>query len=315
MRHTLYNADIRIPRGINNTVAIELLIAHIRQLLQRKSNQHLEYLLSLEKSVQEADVNKDEDSEIAVKKEGASELVKTTSRPSNLQITKQTNQVRAIHTIILNTSQTSRDDFVFYFNRIAEILLNDALAQLDEGFYETVPDLYTPQGTLITDAMRPTGTVAAVAMIRGGGCFEKALRRVLGSDGRASYVYGGAGKVLIQSDSRTGEPQLHSLTLPPCISPRPTQEGTLNKADCLVQASTRVLLLDSQLTSGAAITMAAAILIDHGIREENIIVVAYIASDMAVNRILNAFPKLKIVAGHVETKLYPRFIDSMYYGT
>lgn len=323
MRHTMYYSDMRVPRGIDNVVAIDLLTSHIKQQLQLKSNQHMDYLLSLH---QPAAKRVDSDStpkllnydssgygRFGSEVEGAGAF-KLTSPPENLNIIRQTNQVRALHTIILNTTQTSRSDFVFYFNRIAEILLNEALAQLDEGFYKVVPEVITPIGSVVKDCVRPAGTIAAVSMIRGGGCFEPALRRVLGGDGRASQVDGGMGKILIQSDARTGEPHLHALSLPPCIDPRQTREGTLNKADCTAQAETRVLLLDSQLASGAAITMAAAILIDHGIQEENITVVAYLASDMAVSRISTAFPKLKMVVAHVESKIYPRFIDSMYYG-
>lgn len=315
MRHTMYNADIRIPKGINNTVAIEMLIAHIRQQLQKKSNKHLDHLLTLNKP---SDGSKsvaltNGDSSSSDDKDGH-EYFKLQPRPANLTIIKQTNQVRALHTILLNTTQTSRADFVFYFNRIAEILLNEALAHLDDGFYKTIPEIISPTGAVIRDSVRPAGPIAAVSMIRGGGCFEQALRRVLGGDGRTSKTDGGIGKVLIQSDPRTGEPHLHALSLPPCIDPRQTKDGTLNSADCTAQAAARVLLLDSQLASGAAITMAAAILVDHGVKEENITVVTYLASDIALNRISTAFPRLKIVVAHVENRIYPRFIDSMYYG-
>lgn len=315
MRHTMYYSDMRIPRGIKNTVAIDLLISHIRQQLQIKSNQHMDYLLSLNDS---SEANLSSTSTSSHDKQGNSnsnaDSFTFLSHPENLTIIKQTNQVRALHTIILNTSNTSRADFVFYFNRMATILLNEALCQLDDAFYTHVPDIITPTGSAVQDSIRSAGTLVAISMIRGGGCFEPALRRVLGGDGRANQIDGGLGEVLIQSDARTGEPHLHTLTLPPCIDPLLTRDGTLNSADCSAQAATRVLLLDSQLVSGAAITMAASILLDHGIREEHIIVVTYLASPMAISRLSTAFPKLKMVVGHCESKIYPRFIDSMYYG-
>lgn len=343
MRHTMYYSDMRIPRGIDNVVAIDLLTAHIRQQLQRKSNQHLDYLLSLHETSPSVKVSRPASTDektgqqkhfdynssgslISNETEGAAAF--RLERPPNLTILKQTNQVRGLHTILLNTTQTSRADFVFYFNRIADILLTEAFSLLDDAFFKQVPEIFTPTGSVVYNSVRPAGTIAAVAMIRGGGCFDHALRRVLGGDGRggggggggACRIDGGLGKVLIQSDARTGEPHLHALKLPPsCIGgidePRhQTREGEdEDEGSCTAQ--TRVLLLDSQLASGAAITMAAAILLDHGIREEDITVVAYLASDMAVSRISTAFPKLKIVVAHVDTKVYPRFIDSMYYGT
>lgn len=317
MRFTMYNSDLRIPRGMKNTVVIDLLTSHIRRKLQSKSNQHLENLLSLKNGSPVETLpgeRKNSDSSIS------DDSIISLPCPNNLKILDPTPQAKAMHSIILD-GNTSRLDFEFYFNRMGVILLNRALDELGNDFYQSLNNIITPTGCKVHDGIRPTGTIASVFMISGGGCFDASLRKVLGSDGRANsngfngFTNGGIGRILIQSDINTGEPHLHTLSLPPCIDPRQTHEGTLNSSDCLAQAVTKVLLLDTQLASGVAITMAVSILVDHGIQEENIIVVAYLTSHLAVTRILAAFPKVTIVVARCESKIYPKFIDPRYYGT
>lgn len=52
-----------------------------------------------------------------------------------------------------------------------------------------------------------------------------------------------------------------------------------------------VLVLDSQIGTGAAALMACRILLDHGVKEENIILVCYLVSSQGgVNALYRAFP-------------------------
>lgn len=47
VRPSMLNADIRIPRGIDNLVAIDLLMAHIQRQLEQNSITHMSHILSL----------------------------------------------------------------------------------------------------------------------------------------------------------------------------------------------------------------------------------------------------------------------------
>ena len=125
------------------------------------------------------------------------------------------------------------------------------------------------------------------------------------------------GKLLIQSDIETGEPRLHMEALLPTIT----------------LPNTKVFLFDAQIISGAACIMAIQVLIDYGVDTLNIIVCAYLSTEIGLRRILRAFPDIKIVVGKLSTmygevKEYNkegckdtdwifsnRFIDSLYFGT
>ena len=83
-------------------------------------------------------------------------------------------------------------------------------------------------------------SVTAINIVRSGDCFMRSLRKTIPSVA--------VGKLLIQSDSRTGEPQLHSLFIPP-----------------MIENYNQVLLMDAQIISGAAIIMAIQVLTDHNV--------------------------------------------------
>jgi uridine kinase len=100
------NADIMVPRGIENTTAIQMIVKHISRALQRKSAVHLEQLRSLG---QEPD---------------------DTPLSNNVKILPQTPQLMGMHTIIHN-NLTRREEFLFYFDRMATLLVEKALDHLD----------------------------------------------------------------------------------------------------------------------------------------------------------------------------------------
>src|SRR5579871_5044472 len=118
--------------------------------------------------------------------------------------------------------------------------------------------------------LETNGETSAVFILRGGSAFETGLRRVI-PDCRI-------GRVLIQSNIRTGEPELHFLKLPENIS-----------------THTSVLLLDPQMSSGGAALMAVQVLVDHGVPEEKIVFVTYFAGKLGLNRLIKVFPEVKLV--------------------
>lgn len=274
IRFTMDNADVLVPRGLENEIAINMLAKLIQRHLKEKSAQHLEDLLQLGKDCK---VNDD------------------------FVVVGSTPQIEAIHTTLLSQN-TSRDDFVFSFDRVASILVSRALDVLDNYAPMTVT---TPQGVPYHGIKLPYEDLCAVGVIRGGECFTRAIR--------ATIPGVRLGKLLIQSDSRTGEPKLHTLKLPPCIDPPPA--GRASADDLQTLQWTKVMLLDTQISSGAAATMATAVLVDHGVPEENIIVVAYMSTEVGLRRLKAAFPLVRVVVGRIERTFFGRFIESRYYGT
>jgi len=132
------------------------------------------------------------------------------------------------------------------------------------------------------------GEVSAVAVLRGGAAFETALKRVI-PDCKM-------GRMLIQSNVRTGEPELHFLKLPEDIS---THES--------------VLLLDAQMSSGGSALMAVQVLLDHGVEQEKIVLVTYSAGRMGLHRLTMVFPEISVVLCSVVPDIEERWVEKRYF--
>lgn len=313
VKPTMNSSNVIVPRGADNTIAIDLLVKHIQKQLNFKSKQHLQHLINL----------------------GTKNELKPL--PSNVKILKNTNQLECMNTILLD-QDTTRDDFIFYFDRISNILINEALKNVTYEPFEV-----KCHNDHIFKGLKQVETLCAVNLIRSGDCFMRSLKK--------SVPDIPIGKLLIQSDSRTGEPQLHTQKLPPCITMRAPgvfQPGTPNS---LINGNgnhskttnigkelepLKVLLIDAQASSGAAAIMATQVLIDHGLKQEDIIFVVYITTELAVRRLLAAFPRITVIVGkmghHQKTSngslltsvgceedsewwCLRRFVDAKYFGT
>lgn len=146
----------------------------------------------------------------------------------------------------------------------------------------------TPTGNKY-HGLHATGETSAVVILRAGSTFETGLRRVLPSCK--------TGRLLIQSNVRTGEPELHYLKLP---------------AD--IRAHDGVLLLDPQMSSGGAGLMAVQVLVDHGVPEDKIVFVTYVAGRIAVRGLTKVFPGVKVVVCTTVPDFEARWVESRYLG-
>jgi uridine kinase len=104
------------------------------------------------------------------------------------------------------------------------------------------------------------------------------------------------GRLLIQKNVHTSEPELHYCKLPNNVS----EHGL-------------VLLLDAQMSSGGAAVMAVQVLVDHGVPEDRIVLVAVTAGRIGVGRILYGFPKVKVVVGRLVSD-EERWVETKYLG-
>jgi len=137
--------------------------------------------------------------------------------------------------------------------------------------------------------LKPSGEISAVVLLRGGGSLETGLKRVI-PDCRA-------GRILIQTSWRSGEPELHFFRLIENVA-----------------SHERVLLLDPQMSSGGAALMAVRVLLDHGVQEKSIIFVTYMAGKMGLKRLMSVFPEIKVVACRVVDDLEVRWVEQRYLG-
>lgn len=90
--------DIIVPRGIENHVAISMVSDRIIKTLKIKSKQHQAELQRLGHAAEEAVLS------------------------SNVDVLDGTNQIRGINTILMSP-ETPREEFVFYFDRLASLLM------------------------------------------------------------------------------------------------------------------------------------------------------------------------------------------------
>jgi uridine kinase len=152
----------------------------------------------------------------------------------------------------------------------------------------TASFIQTPTGAKY-HGLQTTGEISAVVILRAGSAFECGLKRVI-PDCKT-------GRILIQSNIRTGEPELHFLKLPDGINRHES-----------------VLLLDPQMSSGGAALMAVQVLVDHGVLQENIVFVTYSAGKMGLNRLTKVFPEVKVVVCMIVADYEERWIETRYFG-
>ncbi|KAI2649936.1 Uridine-cytidine kinase-like 1 [Labeo rohita] len=211
--------------------------------------------------------------------------------PQTLSVLESTPQVRGMHTIIRN-KETSRDEFIFYSKRLMRLLIERALSFLPSQ----VHIVQTPQGEDYEgrtfhgkralkrkSQTRPLcfEQITGVSILRAGETMEPALRAVC-KDVRI-------GKILIQTNQDTGEPELHYLRLPKDIS------------------EDHVILMDCTVSTGAAAMMAIRVLLDHDVQEDKILLVSLLMAEMGVHSVAYAFPQVKIITTAVDKKVNDLF--------
>ncbi|KAG9270714.1 uridine-cytidine kinase-like 1 isoform X1 [Astyanax mexicanus] len=247
---TMRLADIVVPRGGGNMVAIDLIVQHVHSQLEEVLP--LSLCLSLRALLASAHQSQ--------------------PLPQTLSVLESTPQVRGLHTIIRN-KDTSRDEFIFYLKRLMRLLIEHALTFLPSKKCM----VQTPQSQEYEGRSFSGKGITGVSILRAGETMEPALRAVC-KDVRI-------GKILIQTNLDSGEPELHYLRLPKDIS------------------EDHVILMDSTVSTGAAAMMAIRVLLDHDVQEENILLGSLLMAELGVHSVAYAFPRVKIITTAVDKSL------------
>jgi len=247
---TQTKADIIIPNGEDSTVAIDLIVQHIKLKLQQREHEFRGLLLT---------DPFDED-----------------IMPESVNILPNHDQIKAIHTQLRDRT-TSRDDFIFLATRLGRLLVEHSLSLLPfHARTVKTPTNWNYEG------MKGTDEICGVSIMRAGESMEIALREVC----KDICI----GKILIQSDPSTSEPAMIYCKLPTNIS------------------TSRVLLMDPMIGTGATAMMAIRVLLDHNVPEENILFLTLMAAPIGVHTIAYAFPHVKIITTSVEDR-----VNELYY--
>ncbi|KAG1496480.1 hypothetical protein G6F53_012166 [Rhizopus delemar] len=244
VRPTMKFADMIIPRGLENVIAIDLMTKHIQTQLN-------ENVINFRFGLLDTPVNEE--------------------IPSNVHVLPGTNQIKGIHTI-LRDCKTERDEFVFYADRLAVLLMEYAINLLP-----SVPLTVTTPINEIYQGLKYSQKICGVSILRAGGTMEAGLKRVF-SDATI-------GKLLIQTDPNTGDPELHYCKLPKDV------------------CDYNIVLMDAMVGTGAAALMAIRVLLDHEVPEDRIIFVSFLAAQIGLTVISNAFPRVKIVTSMIDPGL------------
>ncbi|XP_067274010.1 uridine-cytidine kinase-like 1 isoform X1 [Pseudorasbora parva] len=247
---TVQVADIVVPRGGENFVALDLIVQHVHSQLEKRK---LRWDISALASAHQGQ-----------------------PLPKTLSVMESTPQVRGMHTIIRN-KETSRDEFIFYSKRLMRLLIEHALS-----FLPLKPvSVETPQGTVYEGKRLSGKRITGVSILRAGETMEQALMAVC-KDIRL-------GKILIQTNHDTGEPELHYLRLPKELS------------------EDYVILMDSTVSTGAAALMAVRVLLDHDVQEDKIFLLSLLMAEMGVHSVAYAFPKVRIITTAVDKNVNDEF--------
>ncbi|XP_030839289.1 uridine-cytidine kinase-like 1 isoform X2 [Strongylocentrotus purpuratus] len=252
---SIQHADIVVPRGAENEVAMILIVQHVHDQLTLRGFQFRAELPL-------AHVNQ--------------------PLPDTLYVVTNTVQVQGLHTFIRNRD-TGRDEFIFYSQRLTRILIEYALSLLP--FEDCIVE--TPQNTKYAGkrfkgrSSDGKNKICGVSILRAGEVMEPALSEVC-KDIRL-------GKILIQTNNISGEPELHYLRLPKDI-----------KKDY-------VILMDATVATGAAAMMAIRVLLDHDVPQENILFLSLLVAESGVQTVAYAFPKVKIVTTAVDKAVNENF--------
>ncbi|NXL75649.1 UCKL1 protein, partial [Leptocoma aspasia] len=265
---TVQVADIVVPRGGENFVALDLIVQHVHSQLEKVT--------------------------LASAHQGQ-------PLPKTLSVLESTPQVRGMHTIIRN-KDTTRDEFIFYSKRLMRLLIEHALSFLP---LKSVT-VETPQGTTYEGKRFHRQRITGVSILRAGETMEQALTAVC-KDIRL-------GKILIQTNLDTGEPEVSSAaawhTAPHCwhLTKHPSFPAQLHYLRLPKEISEDyVILMDSTVSTGAAAMMAVRVLLDHDVQEDRIFLLSLLMAEMGVHSVAYAFPHVHIITTAVDKRVNEEF--------
>mmetsp|Transcript_3667 Transcript_3667/g.11878 ORF Transcript_3667/g.11878 Transcript_3667/m.11878 type:complete len:478 (-) Transcript_3667:204-1637(-) len=274
VRPTMRYADVIVPRGVENTTALNLLVGHV----QAKVSERRRFGAGSPAGTTSND--------------GAPDVRSAVASNPLVHSVKQTQRCRAMQTL-LRDSSTNASDFIFYGERFIRIVLEEALAHLPRGAPRNVT---TPTGSTFSGNELFASPLVAISIMRGGDPLVMGLKQL------SRKVT--CGRMLIQSDANR-TPHLVHIDLPVNIQ---------GKA---------VILLDSALGTGKAARMAVQVLVEHGVKQEDMMFVCLVAAPQGIHRLTAHFPSLTVVTGSIDQGLNERNLivpglgnfASRFYGT
>uniref|UniRef100_A0A0K0FFN2 Uridine kinase n=1 Tax=Strongyloides venezuelensis TaxID=75913 RepID=A0A0K0FFN2_STRVS len=173
-------ADIIIPRGGENKVAIDLIVRQVKGQLAERGYDPTKCIIN--------------NRSLLTNHSMPEEL------PESLILLKQTRQIIGQITKIRNR-ECSRDEFIFYSDRILSLLIEESMNHIPY-----VDHLVTMANGKVVRGRKKNTELCGISIMRAGETLEKALRNVI-KDCKM-------GKMLIQTNEVSKEPELYYLRFP-----------------------------------------------------------------------------------------------------
>ncbi|KAK3932852.1 Uracil phosphoribosyltransferase-like protein [Frankliniella fusca] len=201
---------------------------------------------------------------------------------SNVKLLPSNDQVKELQTI-LRDRNTTRSDFKFYADRLIRLVIEESLNQLP--FTKTT--VTTPTNELYQGLKYQRGN-CGVSIVRSGEAMEQGLRDCC----RSIRI----GKILVESDADTHEARVVYARFPEDIAQR------------------KVLLMYPIMSTGNTVIKAVAVLKEHNVLEENIILSNLFCTPVACRSVTAAFPQMKILTSELHF-IAPNHFGQKYFGT
>lgn len=190
-------------------------------------------------------------------------------------------QIRELQTVIRDKA-TTRGDFKFYADRLIRLVVEEGLNQLPVERLE----VKTPTGSYFQGHRYLKGN-CGVSIVRSGESMEQGLRDCC----RSIRI----GKILIESDENNQARVLYAK-FPRDISER------------------KILLLYPIMSTGLAVVESVKVLLSHGVKEGNLVLLNLFSSPKAARLISNTYPKMSVLTSDINP-VCPNHFGHRYFGT
>ncbi|XP_037077881.1 uracil phosphoribosyltransferase homolog [Pollicipes pollicipes] len=200
----------------------------------------------------------------------------------NLTVIPRKKHVCELQTIIRDKT-TSRSDFKFYADRLIRLVVEEGLNLLPY----TPASVTTPTGRQYQGLHYQRGN-CGVSIVRSGEAMEQGLRDCC----RSIRI----GKILVSSDLDTHEARVVYAKFPEDVAER------------------RVLLMYPIMNTGNTIVRALHVMREHGIQEENVILLTLFCTPAAARLVTASFPNLRILTSEMHP-VTPNHFGQKYFGT
>lgn len=190
-------------------------------------------------------------------------------------------QICELQTVIRD-KETSRGNFKFYADRLIRLVVEEGLNQLPIEQIQVI----TPTGNMFQGIRYLKGN-CGVSIVRSGESMEQGLRDCC----RSIRI----GKILIESDENNQARVLYTK-FPPDIAYR------------------KILLLYPIMSTGLAVIESVRVLLSHGVKEDNLILLNLFSSPRAAKLINKNFPKMFALTSDINP-VSPNHFGQRYFGT